>query len=157
MASKSSLFGHLSPGDVIVSLDGIRVHNPSEWLELAAILDKQSSEKTSNASLYLGGSMRFHHGKGYCVPISLIEEGLEGKMVENQYVCPDGDLTPFLPMPCSNAAQKEVSVCLDAKDIVKLSKCGYGWVTTTSDADVKSDCVCSQVVILKTLIISLRF
>uniref|UniRef100_A0A1J3EBE2 Endopeptidase S2P n=1 Tax=Noccaea caerulescens TaxID=107243 RepID=A0A1J3EBE2_NOCCA len=142
--SKSSLFGYLSPGDVIVSLDGIRVYNPSEWLELAAILDKQNSEKTSNASMYLRGSRRFHHGKGYCVPISLIEEGLEGKMVGNQYVCPGGDLTPFLAMPCSNAAPKEVSVCLDAKDIVKLSKCGDGWVTTTSDTDVKSDCVCSQ-------------
>ncbi|XP_010449198.1 PREDICTED: membrane-bound transcription factor site-2 protease homolog isoform X2 [Camelina sativa] len=139
--SVSPLFGYMSPGDVIVSLDGIQVHKPSEWLELAAILDKQNSE-TSNASLYLGGSRRFHHGKGYCVPISLIEQGFKGKMVENQFVCP-GDLTAFLPMPCSDAAHKEGSVCLDAKDIVKLNKCGDGWVTT-SDTDIKSDCVCSQ-------------
>ncbi|XP_010439594.1 PREDICTED: membrane-bound transcription factor site-2 protease homolog isoform X2 [Camelina sativa] len=102
--SMSPLFGYLSPGDVIVSLDGIQVHKPSEWLELAAILDKQNSE-TSNASLYLGGSRRFHHGK--------------------------------------DAAHAEGSVCLDAKDIVKLNKCGDGWVTT-SDTDIKSDCVCSQ-------------
>ncbi|KAL1205299.1 Membrane-bound transcription factor site-2 protease-like protein [Cardamine amara subsp. amara] len=139
--SMSPLFGYLSPGDVIVSLDGIQVHKPSEWLELAAILDKQDS-KTSNASLYLGGSKRFHQGKGYCVPISLIEEGFKGKMVENQYVC-TGDLTPFLPVPCSNAALNQDSICLDAKDIVKLKKCGDGWVTT-SDTDNKSDCVCSQ-------------
>ncbi|CAH2078451.1 unnamed protein product [Thlaspi arvense] len=138
---KSPLFGYLSPGDAIVSLDGIRIHKPSEWLELAAILDKQNIE-TSNASSYLGGSRRFHHGKGYCVPISQIEEGLKGKMVENQYLCP-GDLTPFQHVPCSNAAPREVYVCLDAKDIVKLDKCGDGWVAT-SDTDVKSDCVCSQ-------------
>lgn len=140
--SVSPLFGYLSPGDVIVSLDGIQVHKPSEWLELAAILDKENS-KTSNGSLYLGGSRRFHHGKGYCVPISLIEEGYKGKMVENQFVCP-GDLTAFRTMPCSNAAIREVSVCLDAKDIVKLQKCGDGWVTT-SDTDNQSDCVCPQV------------
>ncbi|CAD5328516.1 unnamed protein product [Arabidopsis thaliana] len=139
--SVSPLFGYLSPGDVIVSLDGIQVHKPSEWLELAAILDKENS-KTSNGSLYLGGSRRFHHGKGYCVPISLIEEGYKGKMVENQFVCP-GDLTAFRTMPCSNAAIREVSVCLDAKDIVKLQKCGDGWVTT-SDTDNQSDCVCPQ-------------
>ncbi|XP_024005905.1 membrane-bound transcription factor site-2 protease homolog isoform X3 [Eutrema salsugineum] len=139
--SKSPLFGYLSPGDAIVSLDGIRVHKPSEWLELSAILDKKNSE-TLNASLNTGGSRRFHHGKGYCVPISLIEEGFKGKMVEQQYVCRD-DLTPFLPMPCSDATLKDFSVCLDAKDIVKLSKCGDGWVTT-SDTDTKSDCVCSQ-------------
>ncbi|KFK28661.1 hypothetical protein AALP_AA7G029200 [Arabis alpina] len=139
--SVSPLFGYLSPGDVIMSLDGIRVHKPSEWLELAAILEKQSSE-TSNASLYLGGSRRFHHGKGYCVPMSVIEEGFKAKMVENRFVCP-GDLTAFLPVPCSNAASREDSVCLDAKDIVKLNKCGDGWVTT-SDTDNKSDCVCSQ-------------
>ncbi|VVB12305.1 unnamed protein product [Arabis nemorensis] len=139
--SMSPLFGYLSPGDVIVSLDGIRVHKPSEWLELAAILEKQNSE-TSNASLYLGGSRRFHHGKGYCVPVSVIEEGFKAKMVENRFVCP-GDLTAFIPMPCSNAVLREDSICLDAKDIVKLNKCGDGWVTT-SDTDNKSDCVCSQ-------------
>ncbi|EOA16449.1 hypothetical protein CARUB_v10004605mg [Capsella rubella] len=139
--SMSPLFGYLSPGDVIVSLDGIEVHKPSEWLELAAILDKQNSE-TSNTSLYLGGSRIFHHGKGYCVPISLIEGGFKGKMVENQFICP-GDLTAFVPMPCSNAAHTEGSVCLDAKDIVKLNKCGDGWMTT-SDTDIKSGCVCSQ-------------
>ncbi|KAF8096095.1 hypothetical protein N665_0317s0002 [Sinapis alba] len=141
--SKSPLFGYLSPGDAIVSLDGIWVHKPSEWLELSAILDKQNTE-TSNASLNnLGGSRRFHHGKDYCVPIPLVEEGLKGKMVENRYVCP-GDLTPFLTMPCSDVvATKEVSVCLDAKDIVKLNKCGDGWVTTSDTGD-KSGCVCSQ-------------
>lgn len=143
----SPLFGYLSPGDVIVSLDGIRVHKPSEWFELAAILDNQNSETSSNASLYLGGSRRFHHGKGYCVPVSLIEQGFAGKMVENRFVCP-GDLTAFIPMPCSNAALREVSICLDAKDIVKLNKCGDGWVTP-SDTDNKSDCVCSQVIIAR--------
>ncbi|KAL0727438.1 hypothetical protein Bca4012_023531 [Brassica carinata] len=141
--SKSPLFGYLSPGDTIVSLDGIRVHKPSEWLELSAILDKQNTE-TSNASLNnLGGSRRFHHGKGYCVPISVIEEGFKGKVVENRYVCP-GDLTPFRSVPCSDvAARNEVSVCLDAKDIVKLNKCGDGWLTR-SDTDDSSGCVCSQ-------------
>ncbi|CAH8345795.1 unnamed protein product [Eruca vesicaria subsp. sativa] len=141
--SKSPLFGYLSPGDTIVSLDGIRVYKPSEWIELSAILDKQNTE-TSNASLNsLGGSRRFHHGKGYCVPVSLMEVGFKGKMVENRYVCP-GDLTPFSTMPCVNiAAPREVSVCLDAKDIVKLNKCGDGWVTT-SETDDKSSCVCPQ-------------
>ncbi|XP_013598405.1 PREDICTED: membrane-bound transcription factor site-2 protease homolog isoform X1 [Brassica oleracea var. oleracea] len=138
--SKSPLFGYLSPGDTVVSLDGIRVYKPSEWLELAAILDKQNTE-TSNASF--GGSRRFHHGKGYCVPISMVEEGFKGKMVENRYVCP-GDLTPFSTMPCSDvAAPREVSVCLDAKDIVKLNKCGDGWVTTSETHD-NSGCVCPQ-------------
>lgn len=143
MPSKSPLFGYLSPGDTVVSLDGIRVYKPSEWLELAAILDKQNTE-TSNASF--GGSRRFHHGKGYCVPISMVEEGFKGKMVENRYVCP-GDLTPFSTMPCSDvAAPREVSVCLDAKDIVKLNKCGDGWVTTSETHD-NSGCVCPQVII----------
>lgn len=142
MPSISPLFGYLSHGDIIVSLDGIQVHKPSEWLELAAILDNQNS-KTSNGSLYLGDSRRIHHGKGYCVPNALIEEGFNGKMVDSQFVCP-GDLTAFRTMPCSNAAQREVTVCLDAKDIVKLNKCGDGWVTT-SDTDNKSGCVCPQV------------
>ncbi|XP_010529324.1 PREDICTED: membrane-bound transcription factor site-2 protease homolog isoform X2 [Tarenaya hassleriana] len=146
--STSPLFGYLSAGEVIVSLDGIRVHNPKEWLELAALLDKYNSER-SNSSLG-----RFHHRKGYCVPLSLIEKGYKVEMTGNLFVCP-GDLSAFVPMPClrettsshdkngkdDQPIRGKSMICLDAKDIVKLNKCGDGWVTSDTD---EISCICSQ-------------
>lgn len=90
--------------------------------------------------------------KGYCVPTSVIEESNEMLFIENQSACPD-DLTEFVAVQCFNSSksdnvniedgisQRQRRHCLNAKDVVKLNKCGDGWVTEITKG---SSCLCSQ-------------
>lgn len=151
--SVSPLFGYLSPGDVILSFDGIRVHNPRECMEIADLLHKRMLQ-SSNDSLFLQRFSRPDARKGYCVPNSLMEESNKIQLVtSDQFACPE-DLSSFVTTQCLESAESSNLVsaygqpnvskngfCLNAKDIVKLRKCGDGWMTAVT---VGSSCLCSH-------------
>ncbi|XP_012075584.1 membrane-bound transcription factor site-2 protease homolog isoform X2 [Jatropha curcas] len=71
--SSSPLSGYLSPGDVIMSLDGKRIRNEREWMEMAALVHEQAFQ-SSNHSETSKVLSTVHSRKGYCVLNSLIEE-----------------------------------------------------------------------------------
>ncbi|KAH9795360.1 Membrane-bound transcription factor site-2 protease-like [Citrus sinensis] len=149
--STSPLSGYLSPGDVIVSLDGIHIHNEQDWMEVAALLDKYTPQNSSH-SKYPG--LRAADGrKGYCVSNYMIEESKKIQLLDNQSACPN-DFTAFVTVQCFDISisvnvssegdqlnKLENVYCLNANDIVKLKKCGDGWVTSSTNG---SHCVCSK-------------
>ncbi|KAJ7969373.1 Membrane-bound transcription factor site-2 protease [Quillaja saponaria] len=119
----SPLSGYLSPGDVIHSVDGVPIENELSGRE------------------------------GYCIPSSLLEESKKVAIVENKYDCPK-DLTAFVNIPCFATSRtddgdnetgdqnRKSMYCLNAKDIVKLSKCDKGWGEAKIDGS--SGCRCTQ-------------
>ncbi|KDP34911.1 hypothetical protein JCGZ_09199 [Jatropha curcas] len=150
--SSSPLSGYLSPGDVIMSLDGKRIRNEREWMEMAALVHEQAFQ-SSNHSETSKVLSTVHSRKGYCVLNSLIEESKKINLVGNQSTCPS-DLTEFLAIKCfdpsklddisnedSHLDEKQSFHCLSASDVVKLDKCGYGWSTEITN---RSSCLCSQ-------------
>ncbi|KAF9686074.1 hypothetical protein SADUNF_Sadunf03G0120500 [Salix dunnii] len=149
--STSPLSGYLSPGDVIVSLDGKRIHNEQDWMEITVLIDEQTLQ-SSNLSKSSEGLAIVHRRKGYCVPTSVIEESNEMLFIQNESACPD-DFTGFVAVQCFNSSKSDsVSIedgisrrkrghCLNARDVVKLNKCGDGWVTEITKG---SGCLCSQ-------------
>ncbi|XP_070012683.1 membrane-bound transcription factor site-2 protease homolog isoform X2 [Nicotiana sylvestris] len=147
----SPLSGYLSPGDVIISLDGIRINNLQEWSQMIAILTEHY-ENSQNHSLP-GNSMKTSVGKGYCVPYSLIEESKHISLKGNETSCPD-ELSPFITIQCLDQAMPdddnlEVNHqrdggelhCLYATDILNLEKCGDGWGRIRNN---RSSCLCSK-------------
>ncbi|GFP91853.1 membrane-bound transcription factor site-2 protease [Phtheirospermum japonicum] len=111
----SPLSGYLSPRDVILSLNGVRVRDVEEWRQTIGSLTERNV------------------GKGYCVPRSLSARfQFEG----NRTVCPD-ELIAFGSATCD---ENNYIHCLDAKDVVKLQKCG-----SPINNNNKSDCFCSEV------------
>ncbi|KAK9268079.1 hypothetical protein L1049_010518 [Liquidambar formosana] len=152
VSSTSPLSGYLSRGDVIVSLDGIRVHNVQEWMEMTTLIDEQTLQ-FSNGSGDHQRFMEINGRKGYCVPSSLMEESKNIQLINSQSACPN-KLTAFVIVSCfdprmldngssedDHHKQRESRYCLEAKEIVKLKKCGDGWVTTVTN---RSSCICSQ-------------
>ncbi|KAL5773793.1 hypothetical protein ACOSQ2_013717 [Xanthoceras sorbifolium] len=148
--STSPLSGYLSPGDVIVSLDGLHIHDEQDWMEMVALLDKRTFQD-QNSSEYKGLEA-VDGSKGYCVPSSMIEESKKIQLVDNQSACPN-DFFAFVTVHCFNTSmsgnvssedgqpdKRESRYCLNAKDIVKLNKCGNGWVTPLTN---ESCCFCS--------------
>lgn len=143
--STSPLSGYLSPGDVIISLDGVRIYSAQEWMEMATLVNKLAFQniKSSgdNQSFGTVGSQ-----KGYCVPSSMLEDS-RVELVENQSPCP-AHLTAFVTIPCIVASMSddspnrfELAHCMNAKDVVKFQKCG-DWLTAKTNG---SNCKCSQV------------
>ncbi|KAK2635077.1 hypothetical protein Ddye_029869 [Dipteronia dyeriana] len=149
--STSPLSGYLSPGDVIVSLDGVHIHDEQDWMEMVALLDKRTLQGP-NYSEYKG--LEAVDGrKGYCVPNSVVEESKKIRLVDNQSACPD-DFSAFATVHCFNTSmpgnvssddgqpdKRESRYCLNAKDIVKLNICGNGWATPLTN---ESNCMCSK-------------
>ncbi|XP_057971621.1 membrane-bound transcription factor site-2 protease homolog isoform X2 [Malania oleifera] len=144
----SPLSGYLSPGDLIVSLDGISIHNVQEWMGVTSMVHEQTVYRT-NHSKDLNGVMTINGQKGYCVPSFMIQGGQKIQFVDNQAVCPE-DLTPFLTLSCADSSifsstkegdQNRQGKCLAARDIVKLNKCRDGWITAVIN---RSSCICSQ-------------
>ncbi|CAK7335975.1 unnamed protein product [Dovyalis caffra] len=149
--TSSSLSGYLSPGDVIVSLDGKRIRNEQDWVQITALINEQTL-RSSNLSKSFEGPAIVHRMKGYCVPTSVVEESNETFFVDNQSACPD-NLTEFVAVQCFDSSKSDnVSIeddlnrrqsrqCLNSKDVVKLNKCGDGWATEKTKG---SSCLCSQ-------------
>ncbi|XP_018817730.2 membrane-bound transcription factor site-2 protease homolog isoform X1 [Juglans regia] len=150
LLSTSPLSQYLSPGDLIISLDGVRIHNAQEWMEMTALIDEVSLHIT-NHSKYNGDFGRVTGRKGYCVPNFMTEDPEKILSVDNQSACPN-DLTAFAKIPCldmrmsdggssedGHPKRRQDTHCMNAKDIVKLNKCGDGWATITNG----SSCTCS--------------
>lgn len=152
MSPSSPLSGHLSHGDLIVSVDGSLVHNPQDWSRKMTLLDDQTVAEAK----YSGDSrsLREANGrKGYCVPRSLIEESMKIEPVDGVFACPD-ELTAFKSAPCFNFSLQDDDVsniiqnkmesakCLPAMAVVNLKKCGDGWKITGMN---RSGCPCSLV------------
>ncbi|XP_010260869.1 PREDICTED: membrane-bound transcription factor site-2 protease homolog isoform X2 [Nelumbo nucifera] len=148
LSSTSPLFGYLSPGDSIVSLDGIRIHDPHEWMKMITLIDEQTHQNSNYSDdarsvLTLGGR------KGYCVPSSLLDKSVKIQLEDSQFVCPD-ELSAFVKFSCFNSSLldngyhengKWGANCLTAKHVVKLNKCGDGWPAAVTS---RSSCECSQ-------------
>ncbi|KAF3450123.1 hypothetical protein FNV43_RR06203 [Rhamnella rubrinervis] len=144
--STSPLSGYLSPGDVIISLDGVPIYNTEEWMDMATLVNKLALQNI-NSSGYNQSSRAVSSRKGYCVPNSVLEES-KIELVDNQYSCPD-HLTAFVTIPCSGTSMSddgysnrfEPTHCLNAKDVVKFRKCGGDWLTARTNG---GSCICSQ-------------
>ncbi|KAK3023740.1 hypothetical protein RJ639_044405 [Escallonia herrerae] len=152
VSSTSPFSGFLSPGDLIVSFHGVQIHSAKEWMEMTALFDEQTFQDWKHNS-NSKGLMRVDGKKGYCVPSSLIEESKLIQLLDNQTTCAK-ELTAFETFSClgssslddsnredSHENRKSIHY-LTAKDIVKLEKCGDGWVKTGGN---KSSCQCSEV------------
>ncbi|KAL6992134.1 proteasome endopeptidase complex [Sarracenia purpurea var. burkii] len=147
--STSPLSSFLSPGDLIMSLDGMHIRNPQEWMEMAAHIHEQTLKELN---LYGDFHFRTDNGqKGYCVASSLMEASKDIHLTEDHSTCPT-HLNAFVTISCSNSSMLDDSSidnyksrddmhCLIPKDIVKLKKCGNGWVKTKSN---RSSCLCSE-------------
>ncbi|KAI8524825.1 hypothetical protein RHMOL_Rhmol13G0180000 [Rhododendron molle] len=149
--SSSPLSGFLSSGDLVMSMDGITIHNPQEWMEVAAHIHEQTL-RNSNFSNSFHFTMA-NGNKGYCVPSTLMEGSTDVLLTDDQSTCPN-EFTAFATLSCSNSSMlddgsiadkyqnsREGMHCLIAKDIVKLRKCGDGWVKSASN---RSSCLCSE-------------
>ncbi|XP_042515517.1 membrane-bound transcription factor site-2 protease homolog isoform X2 [Macadamia integrifolia] len=152
LSSASPLSGFLSPGDLIVSLDGLGIHDPEEWMERIALIHKDSflnsNYSKDSRSLPVHGRR-----KGYCVAGSLLEDVNNILLKDDQFDCPN-ELAAFVNVPCFNSSflddgssgnslhhERESRHCLTAKDVVKLEKCGDGWPAIETGT---SSCDCSQ-------------
>ncbi|XP_021764412.1 membrane-bound transcription factor site-2 protease homolog [Chenopodium quinoa] len=148
ISGSSPVSGYLSPGDVIVSLDGTKISNAREWLEMANFLEKQTL--VSSESQVMKGSLTVNR-KTYCVPSSLVEKSVTVLLMSNQTACPDEHFA-FVSVPCfessAHSSNKEAydiqrinnnGYCLNSADIVKLKSCKSLWTT-----DIRSSCICSE-------------
>ncbi|GAB4830390.1 hypothetical protein Ancab_020027 [Ancistrocladus abbreviatus] len=151
VSSSSPLPGYLSPGDVIVSLDGIKIHNTQDWTELATLIEK----RTMQSSTYLEDFKGFgtiNGRRGYCGPSSLLEKSR--RIMFNQSTCSDETLT-FATFPCSssivnhdyeggseedNQRVSKSMYCLNVTDVIKLKRCD-GLANTVDNG---SGCICSE-------------
>lgn len=151
MPPSSPLSGYLSHGDLIVSLDGLPINGPQDWIAKMTLLDDQTLKESQHSREQ---SLREANGrKGYCIPRSLIEESSNIELVDGLFTCPD-ELTAFRSAPCFNLTlldddssgiiqnKTEGARCLPATAVVNLKKCGDGWQVTGMN---RSYCPCSQV------------
>ncbi|XP_062161299.1 membrane-bound transcription factor site-2 protease homolog isoform X4 [Alnus glutinosa] len=155
VSSTSPLSKYLSPGDLIMSLDGVHIHNAEEWMEMTALIDNVTRQITDHTE-YVEGFGTVNGRKGYCVPDFMIEDGQKIQSVDNHSAC-SNDLTAFVTIPCldmrvsdggnsknGHPKRRQSTHCMNAEDIVKLNKCGDGWATITNG----SSCTCSLVYFL---------
>ncbi|XP_021842917.1 membrane-bound transcription factor site-2 protease homolog isoform X2 [Spinacia oleracea] len=149
ISGNSPVSGYLSPGDVIVSLDGIKIHNAQDWVEMAISLEKQTL--MNSESKVMQGLLTVNR-RTYCVPSSLVEKSVTVLLMSNQSTCPDEHFA-FVSVPCfdssAHSSNKEAydiqrinnnGYCLNSADIVKLNSCGSLWTT----GDSRSSCICSE-------------
>ncbi|TVU35723.1 hypothetical protein EJB05_17626 [Eragrostis curvula] len=148
----SPLSEYLSAHDVILSVDGLKLTRTDEWIK---VLDQGTTLKTNDPE-FMEGSQRYaatSSSKGYCVPNSWMDASKNLWQISNELPCPD-ELIAFEKMFCngstvfsektgsdSDQKQAEGKYCLIAKDVVKLRKCGNGWLRTKNDG---SRCACFQ-------------
>ncbi|KAL9263564.1 Membrane-bound transcription factor site-2 protease-like protein [Drosera capensis] len=149
VSSSSPVSSYLSPGDIIVSVDGIRIFNPQEWMELATLIEESTFQNFTHSvvssNLVIGNGR-----KGYCVPHSLVEKNIKLPLMIEQPVCPD-ELTAFGIASCSTSAlqyddgrngnsQLKTMYCLNAADVVRYKECD-GPQTSNEDG---GSCLCSE-------------
>ncbi|MED6121023.1 hypothetical protein PIB30_026240 [Stylosanthes scabra] len=148
----SPLSDFLAPGDVIVSVDNVPIKNAQDWLEVNTLRYNMKLHNV-NISEHTGELGVVNRMKGYCVPSFMMEEGKITGLPENQYACPS-ELTAFVKVLCSTnttlnddqsktdpSNRQSTIYCLNAKDVVRLNKCGGDWGLASTN---ESDCTCTQ-------------
>ncbi|XP_006644452.2 membrane-bound transcription factor site-2 protease homolog [Oryza brachyantha] len=129
----SPLSEYLSAHDFILSVDGLNITRPDEWMEMLA---QDNVEKVSSHDLLESYESYGTSGsrKGYCVPNSWIDASKNLWQINDKLSCPD-DLMTFQQMSGKGIDKKEAEdkYCLIAKDVVKLKKCGNGWWEAKDD------------------------
>ncbi|KAL3523227.1 hypothetical protein ACH5RR_016061 [Cinchona calisaya] len=145
----SPLSSYLSPHDLIISLEGTRIHNVREWKETIALLNEQMLQNLANSG-DLKGSKEFSSRIGYCVPSYLIRESVQPQLENNYTTCPN-ELFAFAASPCIDSPMLDISTeenhlrsgsiqCLNPKDVIKLKICGNNEVKSGN----RSSCSCSE-------------
>ncbi|MCL7026137.1 hypothetical protein MKW94_012278 [Papaver nudicaule] len=148
VTSMSPLSGYLSPGDVVLSVDRIKVHGPQDWMDLIVLMNDLGLQESH---IYKDFANQADKRKGYCISSPWVQDNKNAQSVDHQSTCAD-DLTLFSTIACSNMSvleggssedgqAKENNACLSAKDIVHLKKCGNGWLPTEMNI---TRCECSQ-------------
>lgn len=145
--------GYISPGDLIVSLDGVRIHNAKDWIQMTTMLHEQALGNSKNYNDLRGLSI-IGGRKGYCVSSSLIQESKHIPSIDEQTTCPT-ELSTFTTISCLPSSTMNDTItdynheerrddihCMSAKNVVELKKCGDGWIETASS---ESGCPCSEV------------
>ncbi|KAI0492619.1 hypothetical protein KFK09_026895 [Dendrobium nobile] len=141
ISPSSPLSDYLSRGDVILSVDGEKIHSPHELMEKMVQVDTKLLQGMGS------------NEKGYCVPNVLLEESKTVSVLDDNFSCPDGHAA-FIGLPCLNSSsffeisskhhgryKKENKHCLSPELVVKLTKCGEGWGGT---GFLKNPCSCSK-------------
>jgi len=147
--SSSPLSGYLSPGDVIMSLNGIKIRNSQEWMEMAILLQKQTLAGTE----VMKGFLSINRGMIYCASSSLVQKSERMSFMMDQTSCPKEHIA-FVSIPCSDfsvhfadSAEDDIlkitdhGYCLSYADVAKLKNCGSPGTIT----DSRSNCICSEV------------
>lgn len=146
--SSSPLSGYLSPGDVIMSLNGIKIRNSQEWMEVAILLEKQTLAGTE----LMKGFLSVNRGMIYCASSSLVQKSERISFMMNQTSCPREHIA-FVSVRCSDSSvdfagsgeydfQKisDHGYCLSYADVAKLKNCASLGTST----DGRSNCICSE-------------
>ncbi|KMT10164.1 hypothetical protein BVRB_5g119250 [Beta vulgaris subsp. vulgaris] len=149
ISGSSPVSGYLSPGDIVLSLDGSKIHNAQDWIELTTYLEKRSL--ASLESKVMNGYITINR-RTYCVPSVLVEKSEMVLLMSNRSTCPDEHFA-FVSVPCfdssAHSSGEDAYViqridnngyCLHSADIVKLKNCGSLWTTS----DNRSSCICSM-------------
>ncbi|KAF5204364.1 Membrane-bound transcription factor site-2 protease-like protein [Thalictrum thalictroides] len=152
VTSTSPLSSYLSPGDIIESVDGLKIHDPREWMEMLTLMSKQSLQNLQYGN-DSESSQAITSIKGYCVPNDWMKDEEKIQLVDNYSFCPAG-LTAFSTVPCfdtnvfDDVSSEDVRrnttkgrQCFNAGDVVQLNKCGKGWLENRTNG---SSCDCSQ-------------
>lgn len=149
VSNRSPLSGYLSPGDVILSSDGVQIHNERDWVDAIAIIDEDLKQYSAfNSSDDYKSMIVYNRVKGYCVPRQLLDEGEKVYVSNATSACPD-ELTEFIeigsdePIDSNENRYGQVRTCLAGADVVKLPKCGKAWVTdNTSSCSFAEEDIC---------------
>ena len=141
MSSGSPLTGYLSPGDTILSLNGLDIHNPEEWFEKASRLDPKVHNLFNYS--YPDHSMRI---QGYCIPDSWIKDQ-NILSTDDENACPE-DLVAFIIKRLDgnhsgdgHDVPMRKYYCLLPQDVLKLKKCGDAYQRDESN----QLCLCLEV------------
>ncbi|XP_074283982.1 membrane-bound transcription factor site-2 protease homolog isoform X2 [Silene latifolia] len=134
VSASSPLSGYLSPGDNIVSLEGVKMFSAVDWMEMASSLEKRSLA-SSEFEVLKGYPVV---NKSYCAPNVLVQNSERLFSVSNHSACPDEHVA-FVSTPCFDLRSHSAGTgyCLGSTDAVSLKSCGSLGMSETT-------CVCSE-------------
>lgn len=151
----SPLSTYLSPQDLVLSLNGIRIHTVQDWKEAIALLNKQKPGMFQNSSDFEDSGAPSDK-IGYCVPQSVAQESMAAEVDGNRTTCTD-EFYAFSAIPClhlymleeandkddypADRSQRKIIYCISPEDVIKLKRCGYSQV---KDRMNTLSCPCSE-------------
>lgn len=128
--TKSPLVGHLRVGDSIVTVAGLRLRSPEDWLEILynrSVQEQAYSNQSSNADAVVEGPSKLPHHiavHGFC---ACSEDFIKHENRLFGVMCPD-DVMLFYQHPCTTVIPSGINslqniYCLKAADVVKCPAC----------------------------------